>query len=184
MELLKDKKIFEEIFELKAAFKKLFINISNNFPQQRLIEIYPESKGCKVSIGNELNHCPYQVLDIFRNFDKTHGFNIRVLNWWGHGLFVFVFFGKEQSEKILKNDRDQIFLEKGYLLPRGKSPFDYGNFYREVKNSKNSSMNANDYLSKFNYLLFAKELVVKGSPVNIEGEVLEELERILQFRRI
>ncbi|MBS9524702.1 hypothetical protein KIH41_15645 [Litoribacter ruber] len=184
IQLLQNRDIHEEIFELKSAFKHLFTDIANHFPQSQLSDMYPESKGCKVSMGNELGHCPYQVLDIFRDFDKTHGHNIRVLNWWGHGLFVLVFFGEKFGKELVEKKKAAKFLENGFILPKGKNPYDYANFFKQLSGTPTPILSCEEHISKFRYLQFAKKLEMSGSMGNLKSQVLEELERILRFCRI
>ena len=123
--LLKDRNVFEEISSLKLFFVSVFSQLGNDFPTNDILQVHPGSKGLKISKGNELLSCPYQVLDIVRDFDMDNGFNIRILNWWGRGLFIFVFFGYENRFLI----EDSLFLSwlqhHEYLLAKSDSPWDY-----------------------------------------------------------
>src|SRR5690606_11664825 len=69
--------------------------------------------------------CPYQVLDIIRDFDKEFGFNIRILNWWGRGLFIFVFFGRHNRKFFSDAGWFPEMQQQGYSLTNTSSPWDY-----------------------------------------------------------
>ncbi|MEP0712393.1 MAG: hypothetical protein ABJC55_10750 [Algoriphagus sp.] len=76
-------------------------DIGNSYDATTLTQLHSESRGVKLSKGNELEGCPYQVLDLIRDFDPAMGLNIRVLNWFGHGLFLFVLVGKNHPKAPL-----------------------------------------------------------------------------------
>src|SRR5690606_15294657 len=97
-QILANTSLFEKIHQLKHSFISVFSEIANEISSGELMKLHPGSQGIKISRGNELQHCPYQVLDIIRDFTKDHGFNIRILNWWGRGLFIFVFFGRNNPK--------------------------------------------------------------------------------------
>lgn len=99
LHILEDENLFLGIHRLKTQFVSLFSGIANQISDQELAIFHPAAQGSKITKGNELQHCPYQVLDLVRNFDKKEGFNIRFLNWWGNGLYVLVFFGSERPPK-------------------------------------------------------------------------------------
>src|SRR5690606_19496636 len=80
---LHDRLLFEEIHHLKSYFIRLFSDLANEISLDYLQVLHPQSQGIKISKGNELQHCPYQVLDLIRDFDIHMGLNIRVMNWWG-----------------------------------------------------------------------------------------------------
>lgn len=101
LELLKNKTLFQKIKEQSDLAENLFNTLANDFPQKELLKIHKNSKGTKISKGYNLENAPYQVLDLVRDFDDQTGFNIRILNWWGNGLFIFVYFGALTFEKNL-----------------------------------------------------------------------------------
>jgi hypothetical protein len=115
---------------------ELFTDVCNAFPQNKLEAIFPNAKGCKVTKGNQLEGLPYQVLDLVRDFDAQHGFNIRILNWWGNGFFVFITYGSSTAklfQQVLCTTFDQ------YNISILNSPFDYGKIlnHSEILNDKN-----------------------------------------------
>jgi hypothetical protein len=86
IDLLKDKSIFDQIQVQKSIFIEIFTELANQYPQSKLTKFHSNARGVKVSHGINLDQYPYQVLDIFRDFDLNSGLNVRVLNWMGHGL--------------------------------------------------------------------------------------------------
>jgi hypothetical protein len=93
LKLTSDRELFENISLAKKAFVTLFSKVGNEFSDKSLDPAHRNHKGIKISQGNELQHCPYQVLDIIRDFDARDGLNIRVLHWWGRGIYLFIFLG-------------------------------------------------------------------------------------------
>jgi hypothetical protein len=93
LKLTSDRELFENISLAKKVFVKLFSRVGNEFPNESLNLAHRNHKGIKISQGNELQHCPYQVLDIIRDFDISHGLNIRILHWWGRGIYLLIFIG-------------------------------------------------------------------------------------------
>jgi hypothetical protein len=126
IKLIKDPKIFKHITEQKKIWIDLFSEVANYITSEKLKKIYAFEKGKKVSQGNQLESCPYQVLDLFRNFDSEKGLNLRILNWWGHGLFIVLFFGIETAD-LQKVNIKKLLKNKGYLLQNSNDPFDYKN---------------------------------------------------------
>jgi hypothetical protein len=121
LDLLKNNSLFQKIKEQSDLVEDLFHSLANEFPQKDLREIHPNSKGTKISKGYNLENAPYQVLDLVRDFDDQTGFNIRVLNWWGNGLFIFVYFGKLTFEEHFGSE-----LASSYSDCNHPSPWAYG----------------------------------------------------------
>ena len=180
LKLLSDKEVFVSIHETKRQFKELFIEISNGLENRKLKDIYPNNKGVKVSMGNELQKCPYQVLDIFRDFDKKRGHNIRVLNWWGHGLYLFVFFGKELAKETI--EAQDYFRKGGFSLAIGSSPWDYAKMINLP--FKQDEVNIGDHLLKFGYLQWYKEIELESDLDKLKDSISAELDQIFHFHRI
>jgi hypothetical protein len=123
LELLANNSLFQKIKEQSNLIEDLFHGLANDFPQSELLQLYANSKGTKISKGYNLENAPYQVLDLIRDFDRESGFNIRVLNWWGHGLYIFVYFGRFTYEK---NFLSNISLLDTYRDCNHPSPWAYG----------------------------------------------------------
>ncbi|WP_339903591.1 hypothetical protein [uncultured Cyclobacterium sp.] len=93
IQITKEKELFENISRAKKEFIHALSLVGNRIPFNKIEEIHDEHKGIKISQGNELQSCPYQVLDIVRDFDLNTGLNIRILHWWGRGAYFLVFYG-------------------------------------------------------------------------------------------
>jgi hypothetical protein len=185
LELFFNKSLFEKIHFLKSRFANLLTEVSNDLPQEKLLQIYPSSKGTKISMGNELQHCPYQVLDIFRNFDKANGHNIRVLNWWGHGLYLFVHFGKNPSRELVGHRGYEKFLEQQYSLTTGSSPWDYQGIIQKTSISRPIDLDSvKSVYSQFGYLQWLKEIPLENNYEKLKETLLQELESLFRFNGI
>ncbi len=104
--------------KLKADFLDLFEQVGNTFSNKKLTSFFANSKGKKISKGNQLHGFPYLVLDFVRDFNLDSGCNIRLVSWFGHGLFCCVYFGKNVSHA------SDLFLESGFQLGREDKPWD------------------------------------------------------------
>jgi len=168
--IYKDRQLFEEIHEGKNAFLRLLENISNRIVLDDLSKIHPNHKGTKISKGNELERCPYQVLDLIRDFDPKSGINIRVLHWWGRGVFLFVlagegfFNGKEFRIKLKDNPLS------GFHIAKSSSPFSYSELVGDYELKKmrliDSSMDFSD---------FGRFQLMKKIPYGVDFFETEEL---------
>jgi len=123
LRLLKDKNLFQKIKEQSDVIEHLFVLLSNDFPQNELLKFHPDSKGTKISKGYNLENSPFQVLDFVRDFDKNSGFNIRILNWWGQGLFIFIYYG---NVTFAKNSQSIKTLLETFEDCNHPSPWAYG----------------------------------------------------------
>ncbi len=128
MELIADPQLFQDIHVTKSFFVNMLTALGNQLSKAELERWHEPSNGIKVSQGNSLQQCPYQVLDIIRDFDPETGLNIRVLNWWGRGLFLFIFLGNLAARKLLlvsKSPLTSYFYDNEYLISLAESPWDY-----------------------------------------------------------
>jgi len=132
------KAFFEHFNQQTDLIIQVFTEVCNAFPQNKLKSIFSNAKGCKVTKGNQLGGLPYQVLDLVRDFDAQHGFNIRILNWWGNGLFVFITYGSSTA-KLFHEALTGTF--EGYNISMLSSLFDYEEVLNnsEILNNKNLS---------------------------------------------
>lgn len=182
MQLLNNRSFFEEIHQLKSFFTQLFSDLANDISTDDLLAVHPSSKGMKISKGNELAHCPYQVLDIVRDFDREIGFNIRVLNWWGRGLYIFIFLGKNNPKLM----GDPLFISQmqanGYLMSKTLSPWDYQGMIDDGE--VGPILNFEELLSNlqdFTYLQLVKKVNYPESLADIKAVLDGELGRILKY---
>ncbi len=83
---------------LKRQFTAIFEEVGSAFSQKELQQISQKSRGVKLSKGNDLLGFPYQVLDLIRDFDLMSGANIRILNWFGNGIYTTVYLGKKPKK--------------------------------------------------------------------------------------
>ncbi len=102
---------------LKADFWEILGTVADSVSLEKISKSHPRTKGKKLSKGNDLLGFPYQVLDLIRDFDPSKGLNIRVLNWFGHGIFLFVLIGKKTFTKP-----PLFFLKNDFLLGLTASP--------------------------------------------------------------
>lgn len=128
LELTLDPVLFHRIKDQSDLYLQLFQKLAYEFPSQQLSFIHTSSKGTKTSNGYRLDNCPYQVLDIIRDFNLETAFNIRILNWWGNGLFIFVLYGKDTYKKMEKSINR---LLKDYSIAEDKSPWNYKEIIRK-----------------------------------------------------
>ncbi|NVJ85305.1 MAG: hypothetical protein HWE15_03320 [Algoriphagus sp.] len=118
LSLWKNEELIRRQNQLKYQFWDLLGKVGDEFSQEYLKKIHPDSKGKKLSQGQDLEGLPYQVLDLVRDFDFNTGLNIRILNWFGRGAFLFVLVGKENFPML---DLSSIGFKKCLT----ESPWDY-----------------------------------------------------------
>lgn len=124
---------FKKYYQQKNEVLRLFEEVSNSFPVENQKQYFTFTKGNKVSQGYNLDGFPYQVLDLVRDFDSQQGFNVRIMNWVGKGLFIFVYVGWDLTESFLENLSGSKDLPNAYL---GIHPFRYSEIIRESKETK------------------------------------------------
>lgn len=150
--LLGDPALFKKINSQTQLFVRLFTEIGNTFPQEYLQEIHHGSMGVKVSKGNQLDSLPYQVLDIIRDFDPHSGLNLRLLNWWGKGIYCIILYGTDAALKY----RNAIqALAEEYSLSQESSKWDYSKI---IDNSTSGTFDINLHLANFKHCQIVKKL--------------------------
>lgn len=182
LHLLTNRYIFEEIHQIKAFFVSLFSGLANELPAAHLSSIHPASQGVKISKGNELEQCPYQVLDIVRDFDKISGFNIRILNWWGRGLFILVFIGGNNKRLMQDKELALKLHHHGYLLAKTSSSWDYKSMIDEGHLvSVPPLKEVEDHLRQYHYLQLVKKIPYSKDFSSLKRALAAEVEHILKF---
>lgn len=171
--------LFNKIHEAKEIYTGIFSSIANDLNQADWKNFHRPYKGIKISKGNELQHCPYQVLDIIRDFDLETGLNIRVLNWWGRGVHIFVLFGEKN---ILASDERRInaFIHsEGYSISAVQSLWDYPKIIDEGQNFKpnDPSYSFKDHLYKLKHIQILKNLTY-NDPDTLTLKIKKELKAI------
>lgn len=143
LELWSNEELIRKQNRLKLIFHELLGELGNEFSNQILQDLHFPSKGKKVTQGNDLIGLPYQVLDLIRDFDFDQGLNIRVLNWFGKGIYLFVLCGKESFQEW---DLKELDFEPC----QSPSPWDYSEIIE--KSSKGGG--------ELDYIQWFKELPI------------------------
>ncbi|UCS93079.1 hypothetical protein KZP23_20835 [Echinicola marina] len=180
IELLENKSLQTQIHQLKEQFIGLFASMANQIPDAALTALHPAHKGKKISKGNELQHCPYQVLDIVRDFDKKNGFNIRFLNWWGHGLYIIIYHGAAHTPCA---DEYHNYLSKGFALSLTGSPWDYkGMIIHKMYSTDIPFEQIPTHIDKLKHLQFIKRINYNIGVKDLEKSLMEEWRTIKKFK--
>lgn len=162
LELWSNEELIRKQNRLKLIFHELLGELGNEFSNQTLQDLHFPSKGKKLTQGNDLIGLPYQVLDLIRDFDFDHGLNIRVLNWFGKGIYLFVLCGK-----VAFQDWDLKSLD--FELCQSPSPWDYSEII-EKSSLKNEELT---------YIQWFKELPIDPETSNSLFLWKKEIEIIL-----
>jgi hypothetical protein len=118
--LWKDKELVIRQNQLKGAFWKLFSELGNSPIAKKIGWFHTPNKGIKLTKGNDLLGFPFHVLDLIRDFETDKGLNIRILNWFGHGMFLFILAGKNN---LLANS--DFYSANGFKYSLSPTPWDY-----------------------------------------------------------
>lgn len=171
LELWLDKEIIPSQNILKAKFWEILADVGNSVDSEKLTKIHSASRGIKLSKGNDLLGYPYQVLDLIRDFDLNDGLNIRLLNWFGHGLFLFILLGKNHPKAPFQQLRD---YDWAYDL--SATPWDYPEILL-----KSSSINSptGDLYKKSTFYQWHKPIEISGEIVDIKAKILDELKKLI-----
>ena len=159
---------------LKRQFLSVLEEVACSFSNEELLAISQNSRGVKISKGNDLLGFPYQVLDQIRDFDPNEGMNIRLLNWIGNGFFITVLIGKNREKPI---DR---LLELGFSFGLSESQWDYPdlilnkNITREKEKIRESSMEFSHWIRK---------IEVNSIPGLFTHHLIDEVKKILGILR-
>mgnify|MGYP007065519324 FL=1 len=149
----------------------LFEQLGNSVTNEELTHFFSNSKGKKISKGNQLLGFPYLVLDLIRDFDLASGYNIRFVSWFGHGLYCCVFLGKTQVPP------DQLFVENGFQLGRKDLPWDLA---AQVDWIKTRATDIKNTVTQNEARLWIKEIhLVEDRETSLQI-LCEELKKILQ----
>lgn len=170
------KDFFHHFHEQVKIIQDVFTVIANHFPQEKLKEYFIQAKGCKLSKGYQLEFLPYQILDIVRDFDPLTGFNIRLLNWWGNGFYVFLTYGsqiKHQYKNVWKSKFDD------FQISFTETPFDYPKVEKNslILNEKNITLAINSS----NQLQIWKKLNISEDPGTTSKMISQILSDILKL---
>jgi hypothetical protein len=165
-----DKSLVQRQNQLKTDFLNLFEQLGNSVTNEELTHFFSNSKGKKISKGNQLLGFPYLVLDLIRDFDLGSGCNIRFVSWFGHGLFCCVFLGKQMLHP------DRLFVENGFLLGRNDLPWDLAAQVEWIL----AGTTTPDYpKNQGEARLWIKEIALVGDQENCLQVLRDELKKIL-----
>lgn len=173
LQLWLNKELFQSQNRLKAGFWELFSDIGNEIDITVLTQIHSKSKGVKLSKGGDLLGFPYHVLDLIRDFDPEKGLNIRILNWFGQGMYLFVHFGK--NHPLSTKD---YFLKNSFFYALSSSPWDYPDLI--IRESKTISPTA----TEMNYMKFHqwfKKINIESQSSSSKNMIMAELKNLLEF---
>lgn len=155
---------------LKKQFAFVFEGLGNSFSVQEFQRISPKSRGFKISRGNDLLGFPYQVLDLVRDFDSENGINIRLLNWFGNGLFITILLGKNRRNPI------QELINLGFYFGLSENKWDY----QDLILNENSTQEKNEIIrSKLLFHHWIKEHKVASNPADLTEKLRLELKKII-----
>ena len=171
LELWLDKDIILRQNRLKAVFWEVLSEVGNAVDSTTLSQIHAPSRGIKLTKGNDLLGFPYQVLDLIRDFDPSTGLNIRILNWFGHGLFLFILLGRQhQKSPFLK------LSEHNWSLDQSSSPWDYPEI---LLNDASVISPSDELLEKSSFYQWHKSISISKGTVSVESTILDELKKLI-----
>lgn len=172
--LLEDRSLWQEINQQTALFLELFTEISNQYPQKQLLIKFPQSRGSKVTKGLQLHGFPYQVLDMVRDFDQEIGFNLRILNWWGNGLFLIILGGKSYTTQLRKAYTDKLL---DYWISNHPEIWEYEKILwtPKEKNQKIHIEKPNSRVQLF------KKIELLESLQETKTVLIKEIDRIMEY---
>lgn len=177
LNLWKDHQLFKRQHRLKLQFWEMFSRIAENISDESLSKIYRKHKSKKLSRGNDLIGMPYHVLDIVRNFDPISGFNIRVLNWFGNGIYLIILTGNENSEKV-----STILYNNDFYYGLTESPWDYPGLILENLKTRTPD---SEMFQKKDLQVWIKEIKITGDDSEIIKIITNQLESFIdQFSKI
>jgi len=161
--------------QLKADFLSLFEAVANSVSNEELSKFFPNSRGKKISKGNQLDGFPYLVLDLIRDFDTDTGCVLRLVCWWGHGLYFCVFTGAQLQLPAT------CFLADGFRLGKTKTPWDLPELILLGNSLKSLDEIA---LQKRGFQLWFKEITLHSNKEANLALLVKEIRKILQLNPI
>lgn len=178
--------LFDEIHRYKSLYEDILYGVANRLMATGEAKELPGFRGCKVSKGNELEHCPYQVLDVGRDFDPESGFNIRVLHWWGRGTFVFLFIGYASPlySSIWEDPAFGVLRANGYRRANANSLWHYKQILDEGSHEQLSKFSRSDLDSRSgrSFQIF-RPVTLRGEKNDAEEELYECVHKLITVLR-
>ncbi|WP_114749033.1 hypothetical protein [Pleomorphovibrio marinus] len=179
LQIMADPGLFVKINRSKKCFIHMFSEISNQLSEYKLEKWHSISRGTKVSQGNSLQLCPYQVLDVVRDFNPHSGLNIRALNWWGRGIYLFLFLGKETAINFSKSPKSLFFnhlQNRGFHLALTDSPWDYQAIVDEGQAKLvDTPEEASEFAILHGHIQVFKRLPYKKDLMSTQSDIFQEI---------
>ncbi len=167
-----DREYLQKHNRLKAEFWEILGNVGDSVSLAEISKTHPRPKGKKLSKGNDLLEFPYQVLDLIRDFDLSEGLNIRVLNWFGHGMFLFVFIGKNTFSTPQLH-----FLKNDFSLGLTSSPWEYPEMILESNSTRSPDLEQMLDLAFFQWF---KPLSIPSEKSQIADFLTSEIKKVTE----
>jgi len=158
---------------LKSRFWTLFGDLADHFSGQLLSEIHPPHKGKKLSKGNNLIGFPHHVLDLIRDFDPKSGLNIRLLNWFGHGVFLFVYLSPTYQQKTKKS-----WANSDFKLSLCENIYDYPGMILE---GKYQVLEENKISDSTGFIVLFKELSIYEDQSLTTMKLKSEIKKVINI---
>ncbi|MEB2782768.1 hypothetical protein U3A58_20465 [Algoriphagus sp. C2-6-M1] len=171
LQLWLDRDLIPRQNRLKEIFWNILGEVGNSIDPEDLQQIHLGSRGIKLSKGNELLGYPYQVMDLIRDFDLDEGLNIRLLNWFGHGLFLFVLLGKNHPKAPL-----QPLSENNWAFDQSPTPWEYP---ATLLSGAATVTPSAELLEKSTFYQWHKPLEISGEIEYIKTRILDELKKLI-----
>ncbi|WPR73643.1 hypothetical protein [Algoriphagus sp. NG3] len=173
LELWLDQDIIPRQNRLKAKFWEILGEVANTVDAQELRRIHSSSRGAKLSRGNDLLGYPYQVLDLIRDFNVDKGMNIRLLNWFGHGVFIFVLIGKNHGSPPHRE-----LIANHWAFDLSSSPYDYPDI---ILNHAFTTSFSEDTIHNSTFCQWHKSIELSNDTIATEFIISNELKKILSL---
>lgn len=156
--------------QVKTQFISVLMDVGNSFTVDEFSKISSRNRGIKLSKGNDLVGFPYQALDLIRDFDSKNGANIRILNWFGNGLYITVLLGNERKNPINE------FLECGFYFGLSENLWDYPDLIW----NKNFTTEENEINgTELGFYHWIQEFKVDSQLTNLKEKLIIEIKKIL-----
>jgi hypothetical protein len=172
LKLWLDSDLIQRQNQLKSQFQAIFEGIGNSFSEEDFKKISSMSRGVKLTRGNDLFGYPYQVLDLIRDFDPENGVNIRILNWFGNGLYLTILLGKNR-----KNPAPEL-LSNGYFFGLSENQWDYPDL---ILNKNTTDSEREITKQKLGFFHWIKEIEPKENAVDLQVNLANEAKKIIDI---
>ncbi|RAI87968.1 hypothetical protein [Algoriphagus yeomjeoni] len=169
LQLWLDREVIPRQNRLKAKFWNILSDIGNAIDSEDLVKIHSSSRGVKLSKGNNLLGFPYHVLDLIRDFDQDNGLNIRLLNWFGHGIFLFILIGNKHPKAPLNQLKSE-----NWLFDLSETPWDYPEILLNFAATNTPTENE---IANSSFYQWHKPIPIKSAS-EIKTRILDELKNL------